>query len=381
MNEENITMEELLKNYDVKRIYEGDILKGKVIEVTDKEVTVNIGYAFDGVIPKEELTYEDLNPLDVVKVDDEIEVYVMSPNDGDGYVLLSRVKALSITENDDIEEAYKSGNPINVRVKEEVKGGLVATYGSLRIFIPASQASRERLELSTLVGKNIEVKIIELDFNNRKIVASRRAIEEEVYEKNKKAIWKTLKSGEKKLGVVTNIVKYGAFVDIGGVEGLIHINDLAWERVYNVEDVVKVGDNVEVFIGEVDTKKERLSLILILKDVAKEPWELHGDSLKEGEIFEGKVVRLTNFGAFVEILPGIEGLVHITEITDENIAKPSEVLKVGQKVKVKILNVDKNEKKLSLTIKDAIEKSNEYMQYNDSDEGVTLGDLFKDFKF
>lgn len=379
MNEENITMEELLKNYDVKRIYEGDILKGKVIEVTDKEVTVNIGYAFDGVIPKEELTYEDLNPLDVVKVDDEIEVYVMSPNDGDGYVLLSRVKALSITEKDDIEEAYKSGNPINVRVKEEVKGGLVATYGSLRIFIPASQASRERLELSTLVGKNIEVKIIELDFNNRKIVASRKAIEEEEYEKNKKAIWKTLKSGEKKSGVVTNIVKYGAFVDIGGVEGLIHINDLAWERVYNVEDVVKVGDKVEVFIGEVDTKKERLSLIL--KDVAKEPWELHGDSLKEGEIFEGKVVRLTNFGAFVEMLPGIEGLVHITEITDENIAKPSEVLKVEQKIKVKILNVDKNEKKLSLTIKDAIEKSNEYMQYNDSDEGVTLGDLFKDFKF
>ncbi|MCI6189996.1 MAG: S1 RNA-binding domain-containing protein, partial [Clostridium sp.] len=162
-------------------------------------------------------------------------------------------------------------------------------------------------------------------------------------------------------------------------EGLIHINDLAWERVYNVEDVVKVGDKVEVFIGDVDSKRERLSLIL--KDVAKEPWEVHGDSLKEGEIFEGKVVRLTNFGAFVEVLPGIEGLVHITEITDSNIAKPSEVLKVGQKVKVKILNVDKNEKKLSLTIKDAIEKSNEYMQYNDSDEGVTLGDLFKDFKF
>ena len=324
MNEENITMEELLKNYDVKRIYEGDILKGKVIEVTDKEVTVNIGYAFDGVIPKEELTYEDLNPFDVVKKDDEIEVYVVSPNDGEGYVLLSRVKALSVTEKDDIEEAYKRGNPIKVRVKEEVKGGLVASYGSLRIFIPASQASRERVELSTLVGKNIEVKIIELDFNNRKIVASRRAVEELEYAKNKKAIWKTLKSGEKKIGVVTNIVKYGAFVDIGGVEGLIHINDLAWERVYNVEDVVKVGDKVEVFIGEIDTKKERLSLIL--KDVAKEPWELHGDSLKEGEVFEGKVVRLTNFGAFVEILPGIEGLVHITEITDSNIAKPSEVL-------------------------------------------------------
>lgn len=379
MNEENITMEELLKSYDVKRIHEGDILKGKVIEVTDKEVIVNIGYAFDGVIPKEELTYEDLNPLDVVKKDDEIEVYVVSPNDGEGYVLLSRVKALSVTEKDDIEEAYKSGNPIIVRVKEEVKGGLVASYGSLRIFIPASQASRERIDLSTLIGKNIEVKIIELDFNNRKIVASRRAVEELEYAKNKKEIWKTLKSGEKKSGVVTNIVKYGAFVDIGGVEGLIHINDLAWERVYNVEDVVKVGDKVEVFIGEIDSKKERLSLIL--KDVAKEPWEVHGDSLKEGKIFEGKVVRLTNFGAFVEILPGIEGLVHITEITDSNIAKPSEVLTVGEKVKVKILNADKNEKKLSLTIKDAVEKNNEYMQYNDSDEGITLGDLFKDFKF
>lgn len=372
------TMEDLLKEYDVKRIYEGDILKGRVIEVTDKEVTVNIGYAFDGVIPKEELTYDDLNPLDVVKKDDEIEVYVISPNDGEGYVLLSRVRALSITEKDDIEEAYNSGKSIKVRVKEEVKGGLVANYGSLRIFIPASQAGRERIELSTLTGKSLEVKIIELDFDNRKIVGSRRAVEDEEYAKNKKEIWKTLKSGEKKSGVVTNIVKYGAFVDIGGIEGLVHINDLAWERVYNVEDVVKVGDKVEVFIGELDPKRERISLIL--KDVAKEPWEVHGDSLKEGEIFEGKVVRLTNFGAFVEILPGIEGLVHITEITDQNIAKPSEVLEAGQKVKVKILNVNKNEKKLSLTIKDALEKSNEYMQYNDSDEGLTLGDLFKDLK-
>ena len=376
---DNITMEDVLKQADVKRISKGDILKGRVIEVTDKEVMVNINYAFDGVISREELTYEDINPMEIINVDDELEVYVLSPNDGEGYVLLSRVKALAITEKEDIEEAYKSGNPIKVIIKEEVKGGLVASYGGVRVFIPASQASRERVELKTLIGKNLEVKIIELSFKDRKVVASRRALEESEYNEKKKLLWKSVKAGEKRSGVVTRLAKFGAFVDIGGIEGLIHINDISWERVHKVEDVLKVGDKVEVFIGEVDEKRERMSLIL--KNIDEEPWKVHADSIKEGNIFEGKVVRTTNFGAFVEILPGVEGLVHITEITDENIAKPSDVLSVGQKVKVKILNVDKDEKKLSLSIKDAVETNKEYMQYNDSDEGVSLGDLFKDFKF
>ena len=373
-NETMNSMSELLSNYDVKRISTGDILKGKVIDVNDKEVSVNINYAFDGVITREELTTEDLNPLDVVKKDDEIEVYVLSPNDGEGYVLLSRVRALAITEKEDIQNAFDNEEIISVRVKEAVKGGVVAYYGSIRVFIPGSQLSREKVEFESVIGKTLEVKIIELDFRNRKVVASRRVIEEQEYAEKKKAIWKSVKSGEKRTGVVTRLAKFGAFVDIGGIEGLIHLNDLSWERVHRPEDVVSVGDKVEVFIGEIDKEKERLALVL--KDVEKEPWKVHGDSIKEGEVIEGKVTRLAGFGAFVEVLPSIEGLVHMSEITDENITKPGDVLKVGQKVKVKVLNVDKEAKKLSLSIKDADEKSKEYLQYNDNSDEETLGDIF-----
>lgn len=378
MTNEANSMNDFLEDYDVKRINSGDILKGRVIDVNDKEVMVNINYAFDGVITKEELTYDDKNPLDVVKKDDEITVYVVSPNDGEGYVLLSRVKALRITEQKEIEEAFKNNSEITVVVKETVKGGLVAYYGGIRIFIPGSQAGRGRIELETLVGKELSVKIIELDFKERKVVASRRVIEEEIYNKEKKALWASIKSGEKRQGTVTRIVKFGAFVDLGGVEGLIHLSDLAWERVNNAEDVVSVGDKVEVFVAEVDEAKGRIALVL--KDSLKEPWKVHGDSIKEGDIFEGKVTRLAAFGAFVEILPGIEGLVHITEITDENITKPSEVLKVSDRVKVKVLNINKQERRISLSIKEAVEGNKEYMSYNDGDGEVTLGDLFKDLK-
>lgn len=369
------TMGDLLKDFDVKRIRTGDILDGEVIDVNDKEVMVNINYAFDGMILKEDLTNMDKDPREVVSKGDKIKVYVLSPNDGEGYVKLSRTRALEITEKEDILNAFNNEENITVYVKEEVKGGLVAYYGNIRIFIPASLASRERIELSSLVGKEIEVRIIELDFKARKIVASKRVLEDAVYEDKKKELWKSVKSGEKRSGIVKKIIKAGAIVDIGGITGLIHLSDLSWGRVHNAEDVVSVGDKVEVFIGEVDTKNERVSLIL--KDVDKDPWETNATTLKVGDILEGKVVNFLKFGAFVELFPGVEGLVHINEITEENIAKPSDVLKVGQIVKVKVLDVDKVNKKISLTIKDAEEKSKEYMKYNDSDEGVSLGDLFK----
>ena len=369
------TMSDLLKDFDVKRIRTGDILDGEVIDVNDKEVMVNINYAFDGLIEKNELTNMDKDPREVVNVGDKIKVYVLSPNDGEGYVQLSRIKALEITEREDIKKAFDNDEIIKVYVKEEVKGGLVAYYGNIRIFIPASLASRDRVVLADLIGKELEVKIIELDFKSRKIVASRRVIEDEVYENNQKELWKSIKSGEKRTGVVKKLIKAGAIVDIGGLTGLIHLNDLSWGRVNRPEDVVKEGDQVEVFVGEVDTKNQRVSLIL--KDINEDPWTKNGEKLKLGDVLEGKVVNLLSFGAFVELFPGVEGLVHINEITDEHIAKPSEVLKLGQKVKVKVLDVNKENKRISLTIKDAEEKSKEYLQYNDSDEGVSLGDLFK----
>ncbi|WP_294169018.1 30S ribosomal protein S1 [uncultured Clostridium sp.] len=370
------TMGDLLKDFDVKRIRTGDILDGEVIDVNDKEVMVNINYAFDGVIEKNELTNIDKDPREVVNIGDKIKVYVLSPNDGEGYVQLSRIKALEITEREDIKRAFDNEEVIKVYVKEEVKGGLVAYYGNIRVFIPASLASRERINLADLIGKELEVKIIELDFKSRKIVASRRIIEDEIFENNKKEVWKSIKSGEKRTGIVKKIIKAGALVDIGGITGLIHLNDLSWGRVNRAEDVVKVGDEVEVFVGEVDAKNERIALIL--KDINEDPWTKNGENLKLGDVLEGKVVNLLNFGAFVELFPGVEGLVHINEITEENIAKPSDVLKLGQKVKVKVLDVNKENKKISLTIKDAEEKSKEYLQYNDSDEGISLGDLFKE---
>ncbi|CDG02600.1 Putative Ribosomal protein S1 [Clostridium chauvoei JF4335] len=368
-------MKELLNDFDVKRINKGDILEGKVIDVNDKEVTVNINYAFDGVISKEELTTTSENPCDVVKSGDKISVYVISPNDGEGYVLLSRVRALAVVEKDQIVKAFKNEEVINVKVKEEVKGGLVAYYGSTRVFIPASLASRERVELKTLIGKDLEVKLTEVDFKNRRVVASRRVLEDAIYEANKKKIWNSLKAGEKRNGVVKKILKVGAIVDIGGITGLIHINDLAWGRVKRVEDVVNVNDKVEVVIGQIDATKERVSLIL--KDVSSDPWVVNTSNLKVGDVLAGKVVKLLSFGAFVELYPGVEGLVHLSEITEEHIAKQSDVLTIGQEVKVKVLDYNKENKKIALTIKDAEEKSKEYLKYNDSDEGVSLGDLFK----
>lgn len=372
-------MNEFLNGYDVKRISTGEILKGRVIEVNDKEAIVNINYAFDGLITKEEISLDDKNPSDVLKVDDEIEVYVVSPNDGEGYVKLSLIKALAIKEKDEINKAFKEEYNITVYVKEETKGGLIAYYGNVRVFIPGSLASRERIELKTLVGKNLEVRIIELDFRNNKVVASRKVIENQEYEIKKNKLWSSLKEGEKRTGIVKKLVKYGAFVDIGGIEGLIHISDLSWNKVNRPEEVVKENDKVEVYIGSIDSKKQRLSLIL--KDVNKEPWSLHQNEIKEGNIYEGKVVRLTSFGAFVEIFDGIEGLVHITEITDDNISKPSDVLEINQTVKVKVLNFDKENKKIALSIKEAIEGSKEYLNYVDKEEGLSLGELFKDFKF
>ncbi|MCS6132069.1 30S ribosomal protein S1 [Clostridium botulinum] len=373
------TMKNFLEEYDVKRINKGQILKGKVLEVNEKEIVVNINYAFDGLIAKEEVSIDDKNPMDVLKVDDEIDVYVVSPNDGEGYVELSLIKALVIKEKEQLQKDFKEEKNVKVYVKDEIKGGLISYYGNIRVFIPASLASRNMIDLSTLKNTELEVRIIELDFRNNKIVASRKAIENEEYEKNRKVIWDSLKEGEKRTGVVKKLVKYGAFVDIGGVEGLIHISDLSWNRVNRPEEIVKENDKVEVYIGSVDRENQKLSLVL--KDINKEPWTLHTNEIKSGMIFDGKVVKFASFGAFVEIFDGVEGLVHISEITDENIAKPSDVLELNQKVKVKVLDFNKEGKRLSLSIKDAVETSKEYLQYVDEEDGVSLGELFKNFKF
>lgn len=381
-NEENnsMSMADLLKDYDVKKLNVGDIVKGEILSINNDEAMVNINYYRDGIVKRSEVSHDEVEVSDVLNVGDTVNLMIVNLDDGDGNVLLSKNKADEIIAWDEVKASYKNNETLNLKVKEQVKGGVVALYKGIRVFIPGSQVSRERgVELSTLVGKELEVRVIEFDKRDKKVVASRRILEEAQYNEEKKALWNLVKKGEKREGKVTRIAKFGAFVDIGGIEGLVHISDLAWGRVKRVEDVVSVGDVVEVYVGDFDKEKERLSLAI--KDIKKDPWEDAKATLKVNDVVTGKVVKFLNFGAFVEVLPGVEGLVHISEITEDNIAKPSDVLTIGGEVKVKILDINSADKKMSLSIKEAVEKSREYEKFNDDFEGESLAGLFKDFKF
>lgn len=375
-----MTMEELMSDFELKNFHKGEIVKGKVVSVKNDEIVVNIGHFADGIIPKNEISNDDEFDINSLSIDDIIYVMVLSGDDGDGNVLLSKKRADKEKTIENIERSFEENKLISVKVKEVIKGGLSCDANGVKVFMPASQCSIRRIEnFNTLLGKSLDVKVIEFEKRNNKIVVSRRVVEETLAKEEKERIWNSIKSGEKRQGVVTKLVKYGAFVDIGGVNGLIHLNDMSWSRVNKPEDVVSVGDNVEVFVQEVDKSKGRISLSL--KDILQNPWDNIKTKYKVNDVLDGVVSKFIKVGAFVEIEPGVEGFVHISEITDENISKPSDALEIGKKVKVKILDINSDENKIALSIKDAIEKSKEYMQYNDENEGFCLGELFKDFKF
>lgn len=375
-----MTMEELMSDFELKNFHKGEIVKGKVVSVKNDEIVVNIGHFADGIIPKNEISNNDEFDINSLSIDDIIYVMVLSGDDGDGNVLLSKKRADKEKTIENIEKSFEENKLISIKVKEVIKGGLSCDANGVKVFMPASQCSIRRIEnFNTLLGKSLDVKVIEFEKRNNKIVVSRRVVEETLAKEEKERIWNSIKSGEKRQGVVTKLVKFGAFVDIGGVNGLIHLNDMSWSRVNKPEDVVSVGDNVEVFVQEVDKSKGRISLSL--KDILQNPWDNIKTKYKVNDVLDGVVSKFIKVGAFVEIEPGVEGFVHISEITDENISKPSDALEIGKKVKVKILDINSDENKIALSIKDAIEKSKEYMQYNDENEGFCLGELFKDFKF
>jgi small subunit ribosomal protein S1 len=377
-------MNELDKS--MKRIHEGDIIDGTVLSVSDSGVLVNIGYMADGIITRENLTDDStVSPKDLVKSGDQIKVYVLELNDGEGNVSLSKLLADSLGVWDDFEASLNSGSTLEVKVNEIVKGGAVASVKGVRAFIPASQlASRYVENMNEFLGRTLTVKVIELDRDKKKVILSRREVEKEENEAKKNLLWTSLKKGERRSGVVTRLAKFGAFVDIGGMDGLIHLSDLSWKRVNNPSEVVSVGDRVEVYILDFDKEKERVSLGL--KEVSENPWNTASSKYKVGSIVEGTVSRFMDFGAFIELEPGLDGLVHISEISEDRILKPSDVLNIGHKVKVKILEVNEKDKKIALSIKDAAVKPEEdFSEYNANASGVTIGDLlkdkFKNFKF
>jgi small subunit ribosomal protein S1 len=384
------SMKDLMDNLDggIKTIHSGDVVKGTVISASQEAVFVNIGYMADGVISREEFSHDEMVSLkEEVKPGDELYVYILEVNDGEGNVALSKLKAEEYKVWDEFEQSINEGTTFEVKVNEAVKGGVTANVKGVRAFIPASQLSTRYVEdLKTFVGKTLTVKVIELDKDKKKVVLSRKEVEKAEEEVKKDEVWSVLKKGEMRTGVVTRLAKFGAFVDLGGIDGLIHISDLSWKRVLDPSEVVSVGDSVEVYVIDFDKAKGRISLGL--KEVASDPWNSIAANFKVNDIVEGRVVRTTDFGAFVEIAEGVEGLVHISQVSDERVTKVSAVLNEGDKVKVKILEIDSKNHKLSLSIKEAKntqdrEAIKDFL--GDKSSGMTLGDLlkdkFKDFKF
>ncbi|WML37237.1 30S ribosomal protein S1 [Clostridium sp. OS1-26] len=388
-NNEINSMNEIISDIEssMKKVRSGEVIKGKVISVTDNEAIINLGYMSDGILPRSEISEDsEISPKDVLKENDEIYVYVSNMNDGEGNILLSKKVADKIKVWDELEDSLKNNNTFEVTAKEVVKGGVVTYIKGIRAFIPASQLSVSYVkDLNEFIGKTLKVKVIELDRVKERIVLSRREVESAELEVKKKGLWSEIKPGEKRNGVISRLTKFGAFVDLGGVDGLIHLSELSWKRVKNPSEVVSIGDKVEVYVLDVDKENNRISLAL--KDVSEDPWNNVQDKYKVGSVVDGTVSKFLNFGAFVEIEPGVEGLVHISEISEERILKPSDVLNIGNKVRVKILDIDPKAKRMSLSIKDSAEKPKEdFEKYVDTQEsGVSLGELFgdkfKDLKF
>lgn len=367
----------------MKTIRAGEVVKGKVISVSEEGAVINIGYMSDALLPKSEMSSnQDVNPDEILKENDEVYVYVMKMNDGEGNVLVSKKIADRIKVLDKLESAFKKEDILDVTIAQAVKGGVVGFIEGIRVFMPASQISLAYVkDLNTVVSKTIKAKIIEFEKEKERIVVSGKKVEEEELKVKKDELWNSISSGEKREGVIVRLTNFGAFVDLGGVDGLIHLSELSWKRVKKASDVVSVGDKVEVYVLDVDKEKNRISLSL--KDVSEDPWNNVNSKFKAGDIIEGTVSKIVDFGAFVEIADGVEGLVHLSQISEDRVLKASDVLKVGDKVKVKILDIDSEKDRISLSIKEAAGKpQGDFKKYVDQGQANTsLADLLKDFKF
>jgi small subunit ribosomal protein S1 len=329
---------------------DGDIVDGEVVKIDRDEVLLDIGYKSEGVIPSKELSIRhDVDPSQVVKVGDRIEALVLQKEDKEGRLILSKKRAQYERAWGRIEEVMHSGQTITGPVIEVVKGGLILDIG-LRGFLPASLVDLRRVrDLQPFVGQELEAKIIELDRNRNNVVLSRRAFLEESQSEGRKTFLQSLQKGERRKGTVSSIVNFGAFVDLGGVDGLVHVSELSWKHVDHPQEVVSVGQEVEVEVLDVDLDRERVSLSL--KATQEDPWKEFERTSQAGSVITGTVTKLVPFGAFVRVAQGIEGLVHISEISHEHVDSPESVLQVGQEVQVKVIDVDVQRRRVSLSMR------------------------------
>lgn len=381
MNNNDNKMSEMLEAIEnsMIRIHRGDIVKGTVILISDDEVMVNIGYKSDGIIKRDELSNDpSVKPRDILSIGDEIEVYIANLDDGEGNVLLSKKRVDALKGWDELEEINIEGKTVSCKVTEVVNGGLIAVVKGVRGFIPASHVSARFVEnLNSFVGNVFDVRVIEIDKDKKRVILSRKLVEREELDKIKYKTWDAIEKGKVVEGEVKRLADFGAFVDIGGVDGLVHISDLSWDRVTNPRDIVKEGDKVEVVILDFDKDKGKISLGL--KQTIPHPWDNITNKYKVGDVVEGTVVKFMDFGAFVKLEAGVDGLVHISQISTDHIAKPSDKLKVGQKVNVKVLEIKEEEKRISLSIKE-VDNVNEDVNANNHNEenDITIGDILKE---
>ncbi len=350
--ERDLTPEELVEAVEasLRDFKDGDILEGEVVKIDRDEVLLDIGYKSEGVIPSKELSIRhDVDPGQVVKVGDRVEALVLQKEDKEGRLILSKKRAQYERAWGRIEEVMQSGSTIKGPVIEVVKGGLILDIG-LRGFLPASLVDLRRVrDLHPFVGTELECKIIELDRNRNNVVLSRRAFLEESQSEGRKKFLESLQKGERRKGTVSSIVNFGAFVDLGGVDGLVHVSELSWKHVDHPSEVVQVGQEVEVEVLDVDLERERVSLSL--KATQEDPWKEFERKYAAGEIIDGQVTKLVPFGAFVRVAQGIEGLVHISELSDQHVDTPESVLTVGDQVRVKVIEVDVPRRRISLSMR------------------------------
>lgn len=337
----------------------GEIVKGTVIQVRDNEIVVNLGIKKDGIIPKDEISSNVTLPLtNMFSVGEEIEAEVLKTDDGEGNLLLSRKRINANEDWNDIAESFKNKSDIEVKVKNKVKGGVVASYKDITGFIPVSQLADKYVEnIDEYVGKVLPVKITQLDKKKNKVIFSHRIFLEEEKAKNVEKVWNSISEGDIVEGKVMRFTDYGAFIDIGGIDGLLHISEISWGKISHPSDVLKIGQKIKVKILSMDKENEKVSLGL--KQTTEEPWKILEQKYKIGDIVDGKVVQIKDYGLFVEIEPGMDGLVHISEIAHKHVTNPANEVKIGEVVKVKILDIDKENKRISLSIKETIEKPSE----------------------
>ena len=339
-----------LTNFD-----EGDLVKGTVVKLEHDEVLLDIGFKSEGVIPSRELSIrKDADPSDIVALGDEIEALVLQKEDKDGRLILSKKRAEYERAWIQVEEKFKAGEVVTGEVIEVVKAGLILDIG-LRGFLPASLVDLRRVkDLDMYLGTEIEARVIEMDRNRNNVVLSRRVLLEEGRKNERAEILSKLAKGMRLKGTVSSIVDFGAFVDLGGIDGLVHISELSWNHVNHPSEVVKVGDEVEVEVLDVDLQRERISLGL--KQTTEDPWLKLVESYPVGSIVDGKVTKIVPFGAFIELGSNVEGLVHISEMAAKHIDTPAQVVKVGQEVKVKVMEINPDRRRISLSMKAAADE-------------------------